>query len=336
MPKLPIRHIESWQEVELSRLAEQEHFLEGDIEAFLEHPELVRVERPQSPALATAELIPRWENSDQVCAWVQEVYDSAKVRCPVPELQKFTKVELKALRDFGYIVLFVPLMEERSYPAEFQRIQWKGRRINQPEYIQQIPLKGQWIAVETITKPDWNYTGYPNDQLFQKLGGRFCRFWSRREDEEDHDRSERNKKKFWYASGLEGVLKIGESLKKLLGIRCLRVRVPTLEEWNFIANVFNWLRENRKVSFPDLGSTRSWEHSMNTCRSGEHLVIGHKEHGGIRGIDSVISSMNYREVGFRYVLELSTPHEIKTQDQEKAKKEQLGREIASRGMASND
>ena len=71
---------------------------------------------------------------------------------------------------------------------------------------------------------------------------------------------------------------------ELLGLARKQVRLPSAEEWNFLGNLFNWLREHRAMDLPDLGATRSWEWCLNRRGSGYRLIAGHVEDVGLADV----------------------------------------------------
>lgn len=195
-------------------------------------------------------------------AWMQDVYRELGINCVVPAVPKLTERQTKSLKRFGFRLFFIPAITEEAYPASFMKPDW-GRHLDATQ-IERRPLPGKWVAVETIAKPNWDDpAGYCDDRLAAalKLKSRFGISW-----DDLHD------------GGLLG------RIARVTGFPRKTTRQPTAEEWNFLANLFNWLRAKRRENLPDLGSTASWEWCENTCESDFRLVVGSRVRGGLAGV----------------------------------------------------
>jgi len=182
-------------------------------------------------------------------AWMQAVYNELGIPCHVPPVPLLTKKQEKSLTKFGFRLFFVPAIIERQYPENFQRLNWSLDHMVS-EYAQHIPLPGRWIAIETLSN-----NGYPDDpfkEIFRYI-----------------DRRGKNRARFF-----------GHFFLRIAGITGFpekAVCLPTLEEWNFLGNLFNFLRISRCEKLPDLGTADSMEWCKNADQS-SHLAAGGNHH----------------------------------------------------------
>ncbi|MBU1908177.1 hypothetical protein KKF59_03565 [Patescibacteria group bacterium] len=192
---------------------------------------------------------------------------------PLPNL---TPKQLESLDKYGFLLVRIPAIIEEQYPSSFVKPAW-GRHPN-IQSIERFPLVGDWIVVETIAKPHYDDpNGYPDDRLMATLM-RSSRFNTSHDD-------------------LTGGLLA--KIAKITGFPKKGTRLPTVEEWNFIGNLFNWLRENRGMNLPDLGSTRSWEWCQNTLDSDYRLIVGYSENGGLADVHDAWRGARYGDISFR-------------------------------------
>lgn len=185
----------------------------------------------------------------------QKAYDElvGATKTTVPVAPELTRKQRKSLDGFGFLPVYIPTLTEDEYPPSFIKPAW-GASYLMRTLVQRIPLKNSWVAFETITKPEYtNPGGYQNDKLMSAL---------------NH--------KTRFGTSYDELTKGGLLTKtaRMLGFKKKDLRCPTVEEWNFIANLFNWLRETRTMTLPDLGSTSSWEWCENLSQTGRHLMIG--------------------------------------------------------------
>jgi hypothetical protein len=223
-----------------------------DVDAFFQNPRLWR--KPVVPTVPfTPESAQKFWQGVWNELWIEEV--------EVPPVPKLTDKQVKSLDKFGFLLVYVPAITEEQFPKGFVKPKW-GQYLTEKD-IERLPLTGQWVAVETIAKPHYDdSTGYADDVLMAsvKCEKRF---------NVSHDD---------LTGGLLG------KIAKVTGFPKKGTRLPSAEEWNLIGNLFNWLREHRQLSLPDLGSTRSWEWCANACGSGGRLVAGDSDYGGLADV----------------------------------------------------
>lgn len=241
-------------------------FSDEDARAFMENPRLWRPVAMQ-PSLLTLETAqPFW----------QGVWDALGVKLTVPPIRKLTKKQAKSLEKFGFLLVFIPAITEAQYPANFIKPAW-GKYLD-VDAIKRLPLTGQWVAVETIRKPAWNDPkGYQDDRLMVAVK-RDKRFGT------SHD-------------ALTGGLL--EQIAKVTGFPKQGTRLPSAEEWNLIGNLFNWLREHRKMNLSDLGLTSSWEWCQNPYGSGGRVLVGFFGLGGLADVNHDWPADSREGVAFR-------------------------------------
>ena len=210
-------------------------------------------------------------------AWMRDVYRELGLGCVVPPVPALTPEQTKSLLCFGFRLFYVPPIGEDAYPASFVKPDW-GRRLDANQ-IERRPLPGKWAAVETIAKPGSpERAGYLKDRLTAAVK-LYCRFNVSWDD-----------------------LHSGGLLAKIAGVTSFPekgVRLPTVEEWNFLANLLNWLHENRGETLPDLGATDSWEWCENAYESDGRLIAGDRGHGGLAGVYRDWCRGEDHDVGFR-------------------------------------
>jgi hypothetical protein len=239
----------------------------GDLEAFLKDPACWR---ETDSGLAVP------ETDEQ--GWMQKVYRDLGIECVVPPIPALTRRQKKSLEKFGFRPFFIPSITEEAYPASFVKSDW-GRHLDASQ-IERRPLPGRWVAVETVVKPNWNDPkGYPDDELARvvKLEQRFGVSW-----DDLHQ---------------GGLL---ERIAKATGFPKKGVRLPTAEEWNFLANLFLAILSLRGEVLPDLGATDSWEWCENAYESDNRLIMGnHRGHGGLANVNRVWRDNRNDSIAFR-------------------------------------
>lgn len=197
---------------------------------------------------------------------------------PVPDLRPKT---VAAFREYGFKPMFLPDITEADYPDFFQKPKW-GKFLTEAN-ITRRKLPGRWVAVETIRKPHYNEPdGYGADPLGKTLGlkTRFKQSWDKLDTE------------------------ILPAAAKLLGVSEKSTRLPSVEEWNLIGNLLNWLRKEMNEDLPDLGSTNSWEWCENACGSGDRLITGGAEDGGLAYVDCGWHDDGHIDIAFRVLVVL--------------------------------
>ncbi len=201
--------------------------------------------------------------------WMQEVLTAfLGFLVEVPPPPKLNRQQTRALKRYNLWLFFAPSeIEKRELPAHFVRPVW-GTYL-QDDQIQRIPLCGKWVAFEVTPKPNYRGTVYPNDRLIKDLGleSRFA-----------HPHSD----------GGEGDDIVTDLMPKIAGLLHMdsaQVGLASVEAWNFIANLMNFLRENYGEDLPDLGSTDSVEWVANTYGSEFALIVGDVMCGGLAYLD---------------------------------------------------
>ncbi|MDD5043086.1 MAG: hypothetical protein PHD51_00235 [Patescibacteria group bacterium] len=238
-----------------------------DLNAFLEDPTRWR-ETPFGL------VVPR----DNLRVWMQDVYNEIEISCKVPLVPKLTPQQMKSLVKFGFRSFFIPAVSEDEYPSDFIKPEWGNRGLDADD-TERKPLLGRWVAIETIDRDD-----YSNDLLRVKL-----KLKSRFSVEYDSD--------FYNDTGLLA------RAAKITGFPKNHVCLPTVEEWNFLGNMFNWLRENHREQLPDLGKPEYWEWCANIS-SEHHLITGDCDDGGLAGVRERWHDDHYGHVGFRFLIVL--------------------------------
>ncbi|MBU2509576.1 MAG: hypothetical protein ABII13_02415 [Patescibacteria group bacterium] len=245
-----------------------------DLDAFLKRPKLWQDLSSESAAVS----LPTPENAQEF--W-QGVYGELGIKVEVPPLRRLTPKQKKSLTKFGFMLVYISEITEAEYPASFVKPDW-GSYITASS-IERMPLKGAWVAVETIRKSDRDdLEGYPDDRLLTALG-RNSRFRT------SHD-----------CLTSELLVKIA----KTTGFPKKGTGLPTVEQWNFVANLFNWLREHRGLDLPDLGSTRSWEWCQNVCGSERRLLVGRSARGGLADVSYGWRALRSGRISFRVLVVL--------------------------------
>ncbi|MFA4954317.1 MAG: hypothetical protein WC641_03330 [Patescibacteria group bacterium] len=240
--------------------------LEMDLDQFIANPLLWR-----KAALSACAIAPE----DAQAFW-RGVYDELGMNVAVSTMSALTDKQIKSLDKFNFLPVYIPSISEDRYPEGFIKPAW-GKYLDISE-IKRKPLGGFWVAIETIAKPDWNDpAGYAEDRLMAAVK-RSSRF------DTSHDDLE------------QGLLK---AIAKATGFPKKGTRLPTAEEWNFIANLFNWLRKHRGMRLPDLGAKDSWEWCENACGSGNFIIVGDREIGGLAGVRKYGRGDRSGDVGFR-------------------------------------
>lgn len=149
------------------------------IRILLEHPDDVlaieAAHQPEEPSdfiggyrdNAAPELPEQFTPANAQAFW-QGVYDELGIKVTVPSVPKLTAEQVKSFDKFGFMLLYLPAITEEQYPSSFVKPEWS--RYFTVSSIERIPLKGAWVAVETIAKPHYDDAkGYPNDRLMATL-----------------------------------------------------------------------------------------------------------------------------------------------------------------------
>ena len=211
----------------------------------------------------------------------QRVYDELRMRIEVPPLPNLTQLQSSRLHQYGLTPIYIPAIGDR-FPTSFVRPDWHSH-LHPDVPAPRIPLTGVWVAAETIQKPDWdNGKKYPNDLLMKTLGYE-TRFKTTHDDL---------------------TVSILGRIADVLQFPADNVRLPSVEEWNFLGNVFKWLRGRRQLlAFPDLGASRSWEWCRNAVDE-YRLTVGYFGRGGLTNVEAEWRGDLSTSCGFRVLVAL--------------------------------
>lgn len=205
----------------------------------------------------------------------------------VPEPPKLNRRQTRAFRKYGLRLFYVPAITEDQYPDHMVKPDWN--RFLSGKQVERIPLPGRWIAFETIKKPDYIDKVYPYDRLMDTISVSVAsRF--------DHKYFDREGGSFDIHTGFL------PKIAKILGFERDKVRLPSAEIWNFIANFMNWLREHTGEDFPNLGSTLSTEFVANRSGVDSVLLVGAAEYEGLRYVFHAFHHEHNKSVGFRIMV----------------------------------
>ncbi len=229
---------------------------------------------------------------DQLHCWMQAVYDSMHLiedspKVLVPEPPSLNQKQRRAFSKYKLMLVYIPAWEEYEYPESFVKPFW-GQYLDERQ-VQRIPLPGRWVAIETIAKPDYKEGVYQDDRLMVdiEVQTRFLHPHSGKGEGDDIEEDLLSK----IASRL--ALKGGQ-----------QVQLPTVEIWNFVGNLFNWLVTHTNVTLPDLGSTNSWEWTTNSFSSEDRLLVGAHGRDGLADVDRFLRVERHDRVGFRVLVTL--------------------------------
>lgn len=191
------------------------------------------------------------------------------------------------LHKYQLLLVFIPLgLTEADFPAEFVKTNW-DKVLERCPVVDRMPLRGGWALVETIPKPDWltpeyKRGKYPDDVMVDEWGidTRFELGWR-------------------IACSL-----VSDGVSKKLELPAGSALLTSVEEWNAVANLFNWLREHRAMNLPDLGSTIASEWCRNSVVTKfgtlEWIVTGWRTSGGIADASHWAGPM--KSIGYRYIV----------------------------------
>ncbi len=208
-----------------------------------------------------------------------------EVTVPAPPM--FSQRQRRLLKKMKLRVIFLPYLPDHELKALKLMPVW-GVNLT-VDNIERIALPGKWVAYEVIAKPNFDEE-YADDQLMVaiSINSRFHHPYSGMGKDDDLE---------------EDILpKVAAILAPLGG----KVVVQSAEEFIFLGNFLNWLREKTGEDFPDLGSTLSWE----WCRNGyigllHGLIVGSRGNGGLSAVNSVFRPARYISIAFRVLVVLS-------------------------------
>ncbi len=247
---------------------EVNEIMDDDVIAFMANPRLWR------PAPTILDLTLALETAQ---AFWQDVYDELGIKVEVPPVPKLTDKQVKSLKKFGFMLVYEPAITEAQYPAGFVKPNW-GEPFRGGSNIEHLPLVSQWVAVETITQPNY---GDPKDYAEDVLMA-----------------AVKHPKRFAtsYRELMGGLL---ARIAKTTGFPKKGTRLLSVEERSFIGSMFNWLREHRQMDLPDLASARSWEWCANAYGSGGRFIAGYSDRGGLADVSYYCLDRHYDSFGFR-------------------------------------
>lgn len=202
-------------------------------------------------------------------------------RMHIPDFPTLTPVTTQACLDFGLIPVFCPVLIIENLVAGGYIVLDRSRHLES----ERCRLLGCWILFETVPKPNLkDLAGYGADDKVAELLGLQHRF-SVRWDTLHDGRLNR--------------------LIKTWGLQDEVVRLPTVEEMNWVGNLFLMANHAMSTNLPNLGSTNIWEWCENYYGSGNRLVFGSSDSGGLAAIYSYYYDKVYYHIGFRVLVVLS-------------------------------
>jgi len=219
-----------------------------------------------------------WLDPNAAQIFWQRIYDELAIKAVVPVVPKLSEEQVKLIKQYSFLLLYLPAIDEDQFPRGFTRLNW---RRSLPGEIERLPLFSRWIAVETIAKPSYDDSkGYGVDSLMTAVG---CakRFSTS------------------YADLKNNLL---GKIAKATAFPEENVQLSSAEEWNFIGNLFHWLRVHRQRNLPDLGSSDSWEWCVNKYASSHRLIAGHAYEGGLAGVGDHEPGHHCGDIAFRVLL----------------------------------
>ena len=204
----------------------------------------------------------------------------------VPEPPTFNQRQRRLLKKMKLRVIFLPDESDEKLAALKVKSNWS--RYLTVDNIERIALPGKWVAYEVIPKPNYGDGKYADDKLMAAIGldSRF-----------NHPHSGKGE-----GDDLEGDIlpKVAAVLAPLGG----KVILQSAEEFNFLGNFLNWLREKTGEDFPDLGATDSWEWCRNSCGVHYRLIVGGRGRGGLSAVCCVWRNGRSIHIAFRVLVVL--------------------------------
>ncbi|MDP3985510.1 MAG: hypothetical protein Q8P82_01985 [bacterium] len=212
----------------------------------------------------------------------RDAYTSLQIYGSVPFPPELRTEEWERLDRYQFLPIFFPKVIPNEFPARFIPPDWSSVDRARPHFPVRRSLSGTWMAIEMIQKSDFRDRQYALD-LLAYTAGIASRFGTS-------------------ADSLHNSLI--SRCAEVIGFPRDRVRLPSVEEWNWSANIMNYLRIQHSIVFPDLGSTSSSEWCANACGLDFQSTIGSGLLGGISAVRSHPSNLNHPELGFRLIIDL--------------------------------
>ncbi len=230
-------------------------------------------------------------DSAQLHSWMEtalEMFLGYKVLVPKPPVVSLDGVGL--LRKFRLRPLFLPALSEEQMEALPIPLQW-GRYLRFQERVFRRPQKlpGKWAAFEAIPAFNPHAGRCLDDALMEEIGvnSRFDHPFSNLPFELDG------------GDVLAGILpKAAGVLAPLRG----ELMLQSADEYNFVGNFFNFVREATGESLPDLANEFSREWCRNVTDNYYALTVGGRDVGGLRAVNLAVRSVRWNNVSFRFLI----------------------------------
>ncbi|MFA4845019.1 MAG: hypothetical protein WC654_00465 [Patescibacteria group bacterium] len=270
----------------LGQLVDRDGFL-TDLNALIDHHEAQVAEQATAAdrllSLRPPNLMTKTWRED-LHSWMQTVMDAfLGFHVEIPEPPMLNRSQRRSLVKYGFRLFFVPAIEENQYPKHMVKPNW-GKYLAVAQ-IERVPLPGKWVAIETIGKPNYQDGKYPDDKLMADTGiaSRF-----------NHPVSDKGE-------GDDIVLDFLPKVAKILGPLPGGIQLPTVEIWNFIANLFLWLNSHCGEKLPDLGATSSVEWCANRYDSRDALFVGDSYGGSLAYVHWLWRDDRDVRIAFRFL-----------------------------------
>lgn len=207
----------------------------------------------------------------------------------IPRIPKIKAKTLRAIKEYGLKLVYLPAITESDYPEGFIKPEWGTELI--PGATERFPLAGRWMLVETILQPETdvvNRLQISSDELFLDHSDGICRM-----------------QYSW--DGVMGDLV--QIVAQTFGLPKRAVRLPSVEELNLIGNLFRWLNANCHQSLPDLHANPKRELCLNKFRREHHLTLcgesrtsGDIPMRGLACVEYIRSKAPFEIISFRLII----------------------------------
>ncbi len=216
--------------------------------------------------------------------WMQKALERfLEQKLTVPEPPIVSAAGRQLMEEMQLRMIFLPDLSHSVLDMLNERLEWERIVVSLPE---QFRLPGKWVAYEVIPKAGYMAGRYFNDGLMKSI------------DVESRFRHP-------YTSGsadddlITSILpKVRIILKPLGG----RVMLQSAEEFNFVGNFLNFLREQTGENFTNLGDSDSWEYCRNKTSSNEPLLVGSRMDGGLKVVGKCQSHIRSSRIAFRFLV----------------------------------
>lgn len=249
---------------------------EGWIEQLMaDAPVSVRQSQSDDPTFALLELILKDPRSFWQEFWSEQLSRDVALSA-FPRLKDKTTEAARVYR--AVPIAFPKGFSEDDYPSDWIKPAW-GRYVSESQ-ISKRRTTDRWVVVETIDSCNWNdQKGYGkgSDPLGKALG-----------------LSSRFRVSFDDFMGTQR-----KEIAKLWGCKTQQVRLPSLREWNIVAQVLLELSKRHGTDFANWGESQSWEWCSDKYSSGRRLLAGARDYGGLSAVHYDWSGHRDDAVGFR-------------------------------------